>query len=333
MFKDILFSPFRFLSELFKGNLIKKYISLKDLGKTLSGWLDNTVEKLLDKFNLQGTPIGNFATKMSDWTGNVISSLLGGIENTFSDVSSVLQGDMSFKDFVFRLVDRVFGGIGDAVNSFFIRNPIGSFIKANIFIPLTEFFAGIGDFFQYIKAAASNPLELAGSILTGSFGSGLEEFKAKEAENRRQQRRISVVDEYKNELGEAYNQYNRIRDKSSTEAIAKRNDLINSLLDRNLVNPKLVNDAIVKPSGQIIVPHKDDTIIATKNPVSNRGSYTGNDNEIQDFLTEKIIKDSDNRIISTLEKIVSAIEEKPFNNIVSNTTTLSNDFDKLRFAF
>jgi len=139
-------------------------------------------------------------------------------------------------------------------------------------------------------------------------------------------------------LGKDYTNYKAMQRANIPGAKDQKNKLIDKLLERGLINKVEVNDAIVHPSGRIIVPHKDDTIIATKNPVNKRNkSFAGNDNDIQDLLSEKLdSKDSfdDNRIVKALEKVVAAIEEKPFNNVMTNVSNNKEpNFNDLRFAF
>ena len=337
MFKDILFAPFNFMSELFKGNIIKKHIPLKDIGKKLGSWVNDGIAGLLKKTNLEGTPVGNFATQMGNWAMGVFTNYLGGIEATFTDFASLLKGDMKFKDFAFNLVKRVFGGIGNFFDDFLSKNPIGKFITSYIITPITEFFAKIGDTFEYF-ASFDNILDVGKAFISGSLFSGLADYQKRSADVRIEERRSKVIEAHKEELGKDYTNYKAMQRANIPGAKDQKNKLIDKLLERGLINKVEVNDAIVHPSGRIIVPHKDDTIIATKNPVNKRNkSFAGNDNDIQDLLSEKLdSKDSfdDNRIVKALEKVVAAIEEKPFNNVMTNVSNNKEpNFNDLRFAF
>lgn len=365
MFKDIIFAPFNFMTELFKGNIIKKHIPLKDLGKQLGEWVSGGISTLLQKLKLEGTPVGNFMSQMGNWVMGLVTNYLGGIEDTFTDFSSLLKGDMSIKDFALNLVKRIFGGIGDAVKDFFMKNPIGKHLKISILTPITEFFAGIGDFFEYLKQF--DVLSLAKAVVSGDFTKGLTTYKAGQAESRKEQRRSEVIESYKVELGKDYTNYKAMEKSNAPGTREQKDKLIDKLLAKGLVNKTEVNDAIIHPSGQIIVPHKDDTIIASKNPVesfkksgsplynnnvynnqkeinyiNNESSkqqkpFLGIDPVLQDLLSEKLEdKDSfnDSKLLKALERIVEAIEEKPFNNIMTNVEQKKEtNFNDLRFAF
>ena len=90
-----------------------------------------------------------------------------------------------------------------------------------------------------------------------------------------------------------------------------------------------VQDAIIHPSGKIIRPSPDDTIIATKSPVS------GFDSESMKIDLDQLSKAMEssgkgNEIVESLAILIETIKDKPFNNVIQYNNSSSVDFDKLR---
>lgn len=78
-----------------------------------------------------------------------------------------------------------------------------------------------------------------------------------------------------------------------------------------------VDDAIIRPDGEVIHTHPDDTIVATQNDIHHFDDIEGNslDREAATFDTETHVElEEGAEIASLLEEVRDAIIEKPFNN-------------------
>jgi len=243
--------------------------------------------------------------KITDFFVNTLSMAIDGL-------STVKTKAVDMTVSVAKFVSDLFLKIGDGVKSFFKDNPIGKFLVNNVLDPIQNFFTNIGDFFEFLTTM--NPIQLAKTAISGAFDKNFSEFK-----DTKNVERTLASDDYQTYAKKQNNNFNKLSDKDKVSTYEK--------------STTSVHDAIIAPSGRIVTPDKDDTIIATKSPVS-KINTNNNDSTIQILLSEinkKIdYSKSITSILDRLDKLITTIEKKPFNNVAIATQNSNIDFNRLR---
>ena len=258
-------------------------------------------------------PIALFNTIKSAVTSSTVSSLVGTI---ISSVGSVISNAMSFigdiggtlQPYVQSFVQGVFGvirsglnvvtGLGeilfentvnvvsfvfDKIGNIFntavnIKDQVVDIIQEKIVTPLIDTFTGIGDFFAYLGSFDSI-FDLAAVVKEGGFGASFAQFRSEQQSMR--------------------------EDNSA-------NDRANSY---SSAVPYRVNDAIIRPNGDVIETSQDDTLIATKNPVS---SVNTGGSGISDRVGREILQALNTLISVTQQNRPESNELNNLRNMVVN---------------
>jgi hypothetical protein len=278
------------------------------------------------------TPVGKFIQKN---IMNPAFDLLKSFGSKIAKFPSTPIGNFIQKNVMNPIFD-LFKSIGDEL-SHLASSPVGKFIQKNVMNPIFDLFKSIGDAFTYFT---STPItKLISDISTGHLVESLDDFHNKQQIGRDKKELTESVD---------YKTWNSQLSKSQKESYSTEDEGIKAFLSdpkrkeqfleewnathNHEFDTTSVNDAIIRPSGKIIRPSPDDTIIATKSPVM--GFDSANMGMNLDQLS-KAVEDSGkgNEIVQALEKLIDIVKDKPFNNIIQNNTESPVDFNQLRMAF
>jgi len=191
---------------------------------------------------------------------------------TFTDLKSLLKGEISIETFFTNLVSNVFATIGKLWDSFWQVNPIGKWIQKYIVNPVIDFFQSIGDFFGFIGSMSVG--DMIKMVASGGFDKGLATYRDKK-EKERYDKTMYDSKEYKawyDSAREGLRGVSEEKKKAMFLASDKGKAFKDWYADTH------VDDAIIRTDGTIIRTHPDDTIIATKNDPSLNGFNVGTGN-------------------------------------------------------
>lgn len=299
------------------------YIGGEKIAQAVQG-LKNWFGKFIESDFIQG---------MKNFFVATFSNIFDLFKESFKTIGDVLVGNKTFTQGILDLGTSIFKFIGNQVQIFFNKNPLGQVISKYIINPIADFFSGIGDMFSFF---ASQPLDkLIISVAKGEISQEITKFKKSAQKQRFEQEMRSSID-FQN-----WSKSNQKTIQASDDGGKKKfleskegQTFLKNYKDSHLdpIPTDWVQDAIIHPSGKIIRPSPEDTIIATKSPVT--GFDSANMAMNLDQLSKSITDSSKgNEIVEALEQLIDIIKDKPFNNIIQNKEESSIDFNKLRMAF
>jgi len=310
-----MFTPVGIIMNNFKAIQESIHIlSAKDLKnndkfkKIMTAFIMSPFEGLLNSniFRKASAGLSGIGSKISEIMSDLLSSSL-------TNLKSLGSKAIDLKDTVSSFIKGLFSFVYSGVSNFFEKNDIGKFVKKYVVEPIQNFFTAISDFFGFITS--QNIFQTIKDFGSGKFGEKLSSYTQKKDVDR-----TIATPEYK-DYAEKQN---------------KNRDFVRSDDTKKVSMYKAsesVHDAIITPLGRIIRPDKDDTIIATKSPVSKNIKAFDSDN-IQTALAE-MNKKFDNSInvesiLAKMDTLISTIKTKEFNNIMTSVGDNSIDFDELR---
>jgi len=294
----------------------------------------------------------DFVKGLGDFFMSTFTNVFDLYKESFKTIGDVFIGKKSLAEGILDLGNSIFKFIGNDIQIFFHKNPLGQLISKYIISPIGNFFNGIGDMFNFFTSK-SLP-ELITSVATGNIFKEMDTFKEAKQKERFEQEMKSSIDFQKwSESNQKTIQASEDGGKKAFLASDKGKTFLKNYGDSHLdpIQTDWVQDAIIHPSGKIIRPSPDDTIIATKSPVTGfdstnmgmnfekfskaaEGFDSANMGMNLDQLS-KAVEDSSkgNEIVQALEKLIDTVKDKSFNNIIQNNTESPIDFNQLRMAF
>lgn len=291
---------------------------------------DKTVKKLI---NVGSWIKNSIINPLGKFIKSIFDKALSGISNAVEWVKEVVLTPVAslfskiwegIKDVAAWGKEHVFTPIADFVVSIFdkLKETVPNLFNKYIISPIEKTFSFISDLFGFIFSGEINIVDVISGVTKG----GRESLGKKYAE---------YTQTKQSESYEAFENYMRARDRTWDSKLDSEKIQLYKNADLKKLGIAKVNDAIITPSGRIIQPSSDDTIIATKSPVSRqKKGFDSNDMQIDLSQLSKSIESSSkgNEIVSSLRELIETIKNKPFNNVVQNNEVKQTDFDKLRFA-
>lgn len=267
------------------------------------------IRRIVDTFTAIINEIKNFIADPGAWIREKWQAVTSGISNFFN---GMVQG---IKDFIADPVGFVKQGLENLADG--LKSFINNFTELFKFVG-SQGLGGIvkavssGDFFGYIKTMGERTalenrlaklnqnslLDFANQNKVGMQGTGLLRLGAKE-----------------------FNQDRFINDLLG-------NDAVRAAFYEKFGRPENVQDAIIKPSGQIIRTDANDTIIATKSPVDK--SVAADSGALTDLMRAQ--SDDSDRVVQAINTLIEIMKRKDFNNIIQNTIKDNFGIDNLRFS-
>jgi len=332
---------FELLPESAQGKLTDLYDrTLKRVFSTGGKLVQDLKKSALSNIRAIGTNVGESMTRIVDNTRRFLTDAsyrqdkIEGAKETIGNLFSSV-GDL-FKN--------AFNGVKDHLTQFMNNTKEDGLFKA--------LGAEITQLFNWFKGIISNIFTGTKDLLNDKFGAfgdairfmGLTDEEAAQIKEMEKVLGKDVVKELTKANSSSFNLKNDFGEFLSSESGQQALSLLNpdstdpiagSVEDGVFIPSDIipVNDAIVKPDGTVIKTAPTDTIFATKNnidtaPTSLNPMATNRLTESASVVSASVM--GTDAIVEAVMKVVNAVNNKPFNNIVQNVEKSSLDFESMR---
>lgn len=304
-------------------------------------------------------PIAGFFTGVANGIADFVSNPIDFIINTITFINTFM-GDLftSLGTFIHKSATKIFGSVSGFIQKFvfkpifgffesvnrnitnFARNPLGTltsifegvttFISTTIIDPVKNFFTRIWKTFD------DNVIKPIGRWFT-DVGDNMKKFIIEPISNF-----FKSIGDFFNSIFDTFEFMSKDwikgivaitnpESREATELATFKSDKQKERLGTPITATpvRTVRDAIITPQGRVIEPSINDTIIATRSPMSILEKEARSN--ISTIETRNAPQPSQD-VSKLFRELIDTVKNKPFNNQIINTETPNFNFDNFRMA-